>query len=397
MKYVVGCFVSAMLGGVMALWMTGPTHSAAAFAQDLGRQNGPGFPDRRPAATGGATSPGVFHRDGLSDGDSIGVAVYDRNNKSVVNITTKSTNSYFLLDVSSEGAGSGSVIDKAGHILTNFHVIEDARQIGVTLYNGKTYETAVVGADPRNDIAVLKINAPKDVLFPVTFGDSSRLRVGMQVFAIGNPFGLERTMTTGIISSLNRSLRVRANRTIKSIIQTDAAVNPGNSGGPLFDSHGRLIGMNTAIASKNGQSAGIGFSIPVNLMARVTSQLVAYGRVVRPEIGIQRVYETDEGLLIEQLTPGGPGERAGLRGPKIIRRRRGPFVIERVDRGAADLIVAVDGRAVKTADDFLAYIESRKSGDRVVLTIVRGGRRLQIPVILGGGERPRSRGSRSPQ
>jgi len=388
MKYALGCVVSAMLGGMVVVWMTTPVRTGAVFAQELGERSGPGFPRREPNAPRAALSAGVFHRNGLSDGDAIGVAVYDRNNKSVVNITTKSTDSYFLLDISTEGAGSGSVIDKAGHILTNFHVIEKTREIGVTLYNGKTYETSLVGADPPNDIAVLKINAPKEVLFPVTFGDSSRLRVGMQVFAIGNPFGLERTMTSGIISSLNRSLRVHANRTIKSIIQTDASVNPGNSGGPLFDSHGRLIGMNTAIASKNGQSAGIGFSIPVNLITRVTSQLLAYGRVVRPEIGIQRVYETDGGLLIEQLTPGGPAERAGLRGPKIVRRRRGPFLIERVDRSSADLIVAVDGRAVKTADDFLGYIESRKSGDRVVLSVVRRNRRLQFPVTLGGSERP---------
>src|SRR5690606_38519378 len=163
-----------------------------------------------------------------------------------------------------------------------------------------------------------------------------------RVFAIGNPFGLERTMTTGIISSLNRSLQIRGNRTVKSIIQIDAAVNPGNSGGPLLDTRGRLIGMNTAIPSRNGQSAGVGFAIPSNLITRVAPQLIRHGRVIRPEIGILRVYETDDGLLVARLTPGGPAERAGLRGPQITRSKRGPFVMERVDRSAGDLIIKVD-------------------------------------------------------
>ena len=175
--------------------------------------------------------------------------------------------------------------------------------MAVTLHDGKTYDATFVGADPINDIAIIKIDAKKEVLFPIVLGDSNRLRVGMRVYAIGNPFGLERTLTTGIISSLNRSLQIHRNRTIKSIIQIDAAINPGNSGGPLLGSHGKLIGMNTAIASKTGQSSGVGFAIPVNLIARVIPQLIEHGRIFRPELGIEKVSETDKGLRIAQITP----------------------------------------------------------------------------------------------
>jgi S1-C subfamily serine protease len=218
-------------------------------------------------------------------------------------------------------------------------------------------------------------------------GDSTRLKVGQRVFAIGNPFGLERTLTTGIISSLNRSLPSRNGRTMKSIIQIDAAINPGNSGGPLLDSHSRLIGMNTAIASRTGQNTGVGFAIPVTSIARVVPQLIEKGRVVRPEIGIARVYQTERGLLIATLTPGGPAEAAGLRGPRIVRerRRQGPFVYDSqtLDRKAADLIVAVDGQKIVSADEFLSAIESKRPGEEVTLTVVRDGHDTAVRVRLG--------------
>ena len=292
----------------------------------------------------------------------------------------------FLLEVPSEGAGSGIVVDKQGHVLTNYHVVEGAREIQVLLFDGSSHSGAVVGFDPATDVAVLKVDAPAGLLEPVVFGSSSNLRVGQRVFAIGNPFGLERTLTTGIISSLNRSLPTRTGRTIKSIIQTDAAINPGNSGGPLLDSGSRLVGMNTAIASRTGQSSGVGFAIPVGTLARIVPQLIQRGKVIRPDVGVARVYQTDAGLLVAALAPDGPAERAGMRGFKVVRerKRQGPFVaeFERVDRSGADLIVAVAGEAVRTADDFLSATESKNAGDQVLITVEREGHRLDLPVIL---------------
>lgn len=395
MRFVCACVFSSVLGGLFVLWLADPGLQHAAVAQQDSTlpprlvtpgPRLPGLEEVPPAPARGRSADLVFNADGLTPDEAIGVAVYDRNNKGVVNITTKSVNTILLLDVSSEGSGSGSVLDREGHILTNFHVIEDAQEVGVTLFDGKTYDAKLVGADPNNDIAVIKIDAPREVLFPIQVGDSAELRVGMRVFAIGNPFGLERTMTTGIISSLNRSLQVRGTRSIKSIIQIDAAVNPGNSGGPLLNSHGRLIGMNTAIASRNGQSAGVGFAIPSTLIARVVPQLIAHGRVIRPEIGIQMVHVTDKGVLIAKLTPDGPAARAGLRGPRTI-KKRSVISWDKIDFSAADLIVAVDGEAIKNADDFLTAIESKHPGDTIELTVVRDSRQFKVPITLGGGDR----------
>jgi S1-C subfamily serine protease len=305
------------------------------------------------------------------------IAVYEAVNRSVVNINTKATvaRGLFLLEVPSDGAGSGIVLDRQGHVLTNFHVVEGVQEIEVLLFDGSSHPATVVGVDPPTDVAVLKVEAPEERLFAVVFGTSADLRVGQRVFAIGNPFGLERTLTTGIVSSLNRSLPTRSGRTIKSIIQTDAAINPGNSGGPLLDNEGLLIGMNTAIASRTGQSSGVGFAIPVGTLARIVPQLIQRGRVIRPEAGISRVYQTDGGLLVAALVPNGPAERAGMRGFRIVR--------ERVDRSGADLITAVGGEPVKTADDFLSGIESKNPGDRVLISVEREGHRLDIPLTLG--------------
>jgi len=264
--------------------------------------------------------------------------------------------------------------------------VEGAQQIEVTLFNDKTYEGRLVGHDPVTDVAVIKVNAPPDELFPVAFGDSSRLRVGQRVFALGNPFGLDRTLSTGIISSLDRWIpsRRKVGR-IKQIIQIDASINPGSSGGPLLDSHSRMIGMNTAIASKTGESAGVGFAIPINTIARVVPQLIRNGRVVRGEIGIDQVFQNDRGVFIARLTPGGPAERAGLRGPRVVRQRQGPFVYQSTDRSTADRIAAVDGQPVKTAEDVLDAIENRQPGDQVLVTVVRNGREFQVPIRLDAG------------
>jgi S1-C subfamily serine protease len=404
MRFLAGCVVSSVLGGLLVLWLIDPASRHRAAAQDQFPQpSGPRLPavDERglpPASEPRRSGEPLFNAEGLSPEEAIGVAVYDHVNKSVVNVTTKSTNTVMIVvDVSSEGSGSGSVLDKEGHILTNYHVIEDAQKIDVMLFDGNSYEARPVGADPINDIAVIKVDAPRDALFPIRLGDSAEMKVGMRVFAIGNPFGLERTMTTGIISSLNRTLQVAANRSIKSIIQIDAAVNPGNSGGPLLNSHGRLIGMNTAIASRTGQSAGVGFAIPSSLIARVVPQLIAHGRVIRPEIGIQMVKVTEKGMLIAKLTPDGPAARAGLRGPQVVKKRRGPLSWDTIDFAAADLITAIDTETIKNADDFLTAIESKRPGDRVDLTIVRSGQEFKVPVTLGSGERALLRERQDPR
>ena len=387
MKYLLGCVCSAIAGGMLAVAVCEHKSGGAAIAADAPK-SGPALPEpagTRPRAAA-AGDPAPLAADELTDDERVNIAVYDRVNRGVVNITTRGERreGFFLMEVPTEGAGSGSVLDKSGHVLTNNHVIEGARQVTVTLFDGKSYDARFVGSDPINDVAVLKIDAPAESLHPVALGDSRKLKVGMRVFAIGNPFGLERTLTTGIISSLNRALQIHENRTIKSIIQIDAAINPGNSGGPLLDSRARLIGMNTAIATKTGQSAGVGFAIPVGLIARIVPQLLEKGRVIRPEIGIAKVFETEHGLVIYQLVRGGPAERAGLKGPQFSVRRRGPFEFTAVDRSAADVIVAVDGHKVTTADDFLGIIEAKEPGQRVEVTVLRKGQEVHVPVTLGG-------------
>ncbi len=324
----------------------------------------------------------------LTAEEKTNINVYESSNRSVININTKATvaTGFFLMESPSEGAGSGIVIDKQGHVLTNFHVVEGAQEIQAVLYDGSSHDASLVGVDPVTDVAVLRVEAPAELMAPVQFGSSNDLKVGQKVFAIGNPFGLERTLTTGIISSLNRSLPTRAGRTIKSIIQTDAAINPGNSGGPLLDSGSLLIGMTTAIASRTGQSSGVGFAIPVGTLERIVPQLIRSGRVVRPDAGITRVYQTERGLLVATLSPDGAAERAGIRGFRVIResRRQGPFVaeFERVDRSNADLIVGVDNAAIDTVDDFLTAIESKNPGDRVLIGIERQGHHLDVPLTL---------------
>lgn len=321
-----------------------------------------------------------FNAEGLTPDEAVNVAVYERCNRSVVNISTLAVRSERLFRrTTEEGNGSGSVLDKQGHILTNFHVIERAQQVRVTLFNEETYPAKLVGADPVNDIAVIKIDAKPEELDPIALGESGHLRVGMRVFALGNPFGLERTMSRGMISSLNRTLEIQRNWIIQSVIQIDASINPGNSGGPLINTHGRLIGMNTAIASRVEQSAGIAFAIPVNLIRRVVPELIEHGRVIRGEIGITHVTVTDQGLRVSRLTPDGPAQKAGIKGPAVA--RRGPIVI--VNRSAADTIVAIDREPVTSAAEFLGFIESKKPGDVVTLTILREDQTIDVPIKLG--------------
>jgi S1-C subfamily serine protease len=326
--------------------------------------------------------------DDLTPEERVSVAVYENANRSVVHVATAGYRGdrFLFMEIPSAGEGSGAVIDRQGHIVTNHHVVEGAREIQVMLFNDKIYDARLVGQDPVTDVAVIKVDAPAEELFPVVFGDSSRLRVGQRVYALGNPFGLDRTLTTGIISSLDRWIpsRHRVGR-IKQIIQIDASINPGSSGGPLLDSRGRMIGMNTAIASKTGESTGVGFALPINTIARVVPQLVRSGRVVRGDLGIDQVFQNDRGVFIARLTPGGPAERAGLHGPRVTRQRQGPFVYQSTDRSTADRIVGIEGQPVKVAGDVLDALENKLPGDQVTVTIVRGGREFQVPVRLDAG------------
>ena len=360
--------------------------SAASLGQPTAGQS-PWYP--------AATNPnGIDMGDGfiaMTAEEAVNVSVYERANRSVVNISTTTLRPESLfISTEVEGNGSGIVLDQSGRILTNHHVIKGSKKVTVTIFNGDAYPATLVGQDADNDIAVLQINAPQNVLFPVPWGDSSNLRVGQHVIAIGNPFGFERTMTTGIISSLNRQLPSKTKHRFHSLIQVDAALNQGNSGGPLLNSRGELIGMNTAIATRSGDNAGIGFSIPINTIRRVVAQLVATGRVVRPTIGILQVFETDRGLLVVNVTPGGPAEQAGVQGSRLTRRKNriGVLAIEQdvVDHSQSDLIVGIDGKVVKQSDDLLGVIEAKKPGDQVVLTVVRNSQSLQIPIVLGAAD-----------
>jgi S1-C subfamily serine protease len=286
-------------------------------------------------------------------------------------------------DEEATGSGSGFVIDGAGRILTNFHVIEGAQALQVTLHDGSTHDAVVVGADPSNDVAVIRI-APTDRLPPpLRLGESSKLAVGMKVLTVGNPFGLERTLTTGIVSALDRTMRAKNGRLIRGVIQTDAAINPGNSGGPLLNTRGEVIGLTTAIISQVGQSAGIGFAIPIDAIRRILPQLVEHGRVIRADLGIRRVFVTEAGLLVGEVVEGGPADRAGIQPIQARIQQVGPFRVRRLDPDTADIIVAVDGKRVRNSDELLNLVEAHEPGEVVVLTVMRGGRRRDVRVVLG--------------
>ena len=315
------------------------------------------------------------------------ISVYRKNIDSVVNITSRAvTFDFFYGLVPQEGQGSGFIIDKEGHVLTNYHVIADARQVEVTLHNRKKYRATVVGTDRSHDLAVIQIKGPG--LVPMVLGDSHNLQVGQKVYAIGNPFGLSGTMTRGIISSI-RPVQEPDGMQIDEAIQTDAAINPGNSGGPLLNWHGEVIGINTLIASNVGQSAGIGFAIPVNTAKAVLNDLMTLGRVRRPALGVRTIPITpeladqlglaaDSGLLIVQVVSGGAADRAGLRGG-TERAYLGniPIMV------GGDLIVAIDGQEVQDQQDLSQVMNNHRAGDTVRLTIYRGKKKLDVSVTLG--------------
>jgi S1-C subfamily serine protease len=338
------------------------------------------------------TKPPVVHLTNsgatpITPEEAINIKIYKTCSRAVVNITSIAQSEDIIFNITpNEGVGSGTIISPEGYILTNYHVINGASQVKVTLYDGSAYPASLIGDDPANDLAVLKINVPAEKkLVTIPFGDSASLEVGRRVFAIGNPFTFDRTMTAGIVSSLGRTLRASNNRLIKDVIQTDAAINPGNSGGPLLDTGGKMVGITTAIFSLAKQNSGIGLAVPVNTAKRLVPELIAHHGISRPDIGIQQVQLTAKGLLIIKMDPEGPAARAGLQGPKLVVYRDGPFVFQNIDVGLADVIVAVDSQAIKSVDDLLSYIEQKKAGQVVTLTVLREGHSLKIPVKLSTG------------
>ncbi len=324
----------------------------------------------------------------LDPEEQVNVNVYKKAMPAVVNIRSRALSfNFFYGMVPAEGQGSGFILDKEGHILTNYHVIADAQKLEVTLYNRKTVPAQIVGYDRQHDLAVIKVN--QSGLSPATLGDSRSLQVGQKVFAIGNPFGLNGTMTRGIVSSI-RSVQGPNSTQIDEAIQTDAAINPGNSGGPLLNSHGEVIGINSMILTGGAeQSAGIGFAIPINTAKAILNDLVSYGRVRRPALGVaglpigpelaeQIGLPADYGILIQRVVPGGAADRAGLRaGTERAYLGNMPIVL------GGDLIVAVDGKEVEDMRDLGRILNEHRAGDTVTLTIYRGKQRRDVRVTLG--------------
>jgi S1-C subfamily serine protease len=292
-----------------------------------------------------------------------------------------------------KGNGSGSVIDNQGHILTNYHVVEGASKLSVSFGGEQIYPATYIGGDPDTDLAIVKITPPKGGLTVIPMGDSKRLLVGQKVLAIGNPFGLDRTLTTGVISGLERPIRAKNNRPIDAAIQTDASINPGNSGGPLLDKFGQMIGINSQILSPSGASAGVGFAVPVNTAKRVIPQLISFGEVRRPKLGasylsvekLSRRYNlpVEKGLLVRYVYRGGPAQKSGLRG--FTRDGEGMML--------GDIILSVDGQEVSTEDDLYRFLAKKKIGDTVNVTYFREGDKLSIPVKLENAPSP-ARGQR---
>ncbi len=317
------------------------------------------------------------------------IKVYERVSPSVVNIAATTLELNFWMDiVPREGQGSGFIIDNKGHILTNNHVIEDARILEVTLANGKKVPAKLVGRDPGTDLAVIQI-PPNPELRPVTLGDSRKLRVGQRAIAIGNPFGFNQTVTSGVISALNRQLRISENAEVRQVIQTDASINPGNSGGPLINSRGEVIGINTAIYSRSGGSQGIGFAIPIHTAKEIADQLITQGRVIRPWLGvasgltiIPEIAEilklpVQEGFMVAQIYRGSPADKAGIQGGN-----KAYLLGSRKIMVGGDIITEIAGEKVMNSDDITQIIRQQRVGEVISVGVIRGGKSLTLNVKL---------------
>jgi len=332
----------------------------------------------------------------FTEEERINISVYEKAADGVVNITSTALQmDFFFNPFPTQGSGSGSIIDTRGHILTNHHVVANAQKLEVTLADESKWPARLIGSDPDSDLAVIKIDAPREKLKTLPMGDSKNLRIGQKVLAIGNPFGLERTLTTGIISSLGRTIRSEAGTLMEDIIQTDAAINPGNSGGPLLNSEGEIIGINSAIISPSGGSVGIGFAIPVNAAKRIYPELIAKGYVTYPWIGatIQSLIpevakylklKIERGAMIAEVVKGGPADKAGLKGGSQKVQVGNMVVVV-----GGDVVVKADQQEVKTNDELIRYIREKKPGDSIVFQLFRKGKAEDVRVVLG--EKPRRR------
>ena len=340
------------------------------------------WPWQSPGVQSEAAARAVAPRAELAEEEKSTIAVFRQSSPSVAHITTIAVREHpFTLDVLQipQGSGSGFVWDEKGHVVTNYHVIQGADAATVTLGDHSSWKARLVGAYPDKDLAVLAVDAPKDRLHPILVGTSHDLQVGQRVFAIGNPFGLDQSLTTGIISALGREMESLTHRPIKDVIQTDAAINPGNSGGPLLDSAGRLIGVNTQIVSPSGAFAGIGFAIPVDEVNRIVPQLIRHGRVLRPGLGVQLAPDHTvaqlglSGALVLGVQPGSAAAKAGLRPTK----RSSSDAIE-----LGDLIVAIDGKPIESVKDVFAALADCELGAKLRVTISRGGEQQEVEVTL---------------
>ncbi len=330
----------------------------------------------------------------ITEDEKNNITVYEKVADGVVNVTgTAMQMDFFFNAFPTQGSGSGSIIDTKGHILTNHHVVANAQKLEVTLADGSKWPAKLVGSDPDNDLAVIKIEVPKEKLKVISMGDSKSLRIGQKVLAIGNPFGLQRTLTTGIVSSLGRTIRSEVGTLIEDVIQTDAAINPGNSGGPLLNSEGEIVGINSAIISPTGGSVGIGFAIPVNTAKKVVPELISKGYVTYPYIGatVQSLIpemakylklKIERGAMISEVVKGGPADKAGLKGGNQ-RVQVGNMIV----LVGGDIVVKADQKEVKTNDELIHYIREKKPGDTVLLKVFRKDSFIDLKVTLG--ERPR--------
>jgi S1-C subfamily serine protease len=332
----------------------------------------------------------ITPRGELSEVEKTNIAIYKKAKPSVVHITSMGLErDLWSMDIQEvpEGAGSGFIWDEGGHVVTNYHVIHNGQAFQVTLADHTTWRASVVGAAPDKDLAVLHIDAPKGKLVPITVGRSEDLQVGQMAYAIGNPFGLDLTFTTGVVSALDREIQSISRRRIKNVIQHQAAINPGNSGGPLLDSAARLIGVNTAIYSPSGGNIGIGFAIPVDEVNRVVPQLIRKGKLERAGLGIKiltdqaaRELGVERGAVIRAVYPNSPASRAGLRPMRTV----GSGLFGRIRLG--DIIVAIDDKPVEKANDYFDILEKYKAGDTVTLTILRDGEEEKVQATLGSSD-----------